>query len=103
MVRLRHIAGAICVSVAVASGLALAHFDNMPAFIVLAPGYLVQSWLFERHQALGGVGYQITMIGVATIVWSGILLGPVVVWRIVRRRLKPPLPATRESRTQTQG
>src|SRR5215470_7628978 len=59
----------------IASVVALNHFDNIPAYLTLAPGYLVQSWLFVRHWALGGLGYQATMVGVSAIVWTLILLG----------------------------
>jgi hypothetical protein len=90
-VRLRHIAGAVCVGVAVASGLALAHFDNMPAFIVLAPGYLVQSWLFERHWAPGGIGYEATMIGVSAVVWTVILFVPALAFQWMWKRLRRSL------------
>jgi len=38
----------------VASGIALTHMNNVPAFVVIGPGYLVQAWLFEHHLALGG-------------------------------------------------
>jgi hypothetical protein len=31
--------------------------------------------LFERHLALGGFGYQATMVGVSALVWTLILLG----------------------------
>jgi len=58
-----------------ASVLAFAHFDNIPAYILMAPGYLVQSWLFEHHRALGGLGYTLTMIGVSALVWTLIILG----------------------------
>ena len=58
----------------VASGVALTHMNNIPAFVVIGPGYLVQAWLFEHHLALGGVGYQATMIGVSALVWTMIIL-----------------------------
>jgi len=88
MVRLRHVAGAVCGGLAVASGFALAHFNNIPAFLVLAPGYLVQSWLFERHWALGGIGYQATMIGVSAVVWTAILFVPALAFRWAWQRLR---------------
>jgi len=74
--------------VAVAAGVALAHMDSLPAFLMIAPGYVVQSWLFERHRALGGVGYQVIMIGVSAIVWTGILLVPALALRWVWQRLR---------------
>ena len=74
----------------IASVLALTHMNNLPAFIVIAPGYLVQAWLFETHRALGGFGYQATMVGVSTLVWTLILLGLILavrhLLRVVRRQ-----------------
>jgi hypothetical protein len=58
-----------------AAAVALTHMDNLPAYLMIAPGYLVQAWLFERHLALGGFGYQATMVGVSALVWTLILLG----------------------------
>jgi uncharacterized membrane protein len=72
--RLRPFALALLILTGLASALALRHMDNLPAFILLAPGYLVQSWLFERHRALGGIGYQATMVGVSALVWTLIIL-----------------------------
>lgn len=72
--------------------LALTHLDNLPAYIVIAPGYLVQAWLFETHHALGGLGYDATMVGVSALVWTMILFSLVVGTRfLVRgiRRLAP--------------
>src|SRR5213082_3146266 len=40
---------------ALAAAVAVRHMDNLLSFIVIAPGYLVQAWLFETHRALGGV------------------------------------------------
>ena len=65
---------ALLVSVAVAI-VAFAHFDNVAAYIVIAPGYVVQSWLFEQHRALGGFGYKLTMVGVSALFWTLIILG----------------------------
>jgi len=72
----------------IASVVALNHFDNIPAYLTLAPGYLVQSWLFERHWALGGLGYQATMVGVSAIVWTLILLGLARAVRLLVRRVR---------------
>ena len=58
----------------VAGAVALTHLDNLPAYIVIAPGYLLQAWLFEHHHALGGFGYQVTMVGTSALVWTLILL-----------------------------
>jgi hypothetical protein len=71
----------------VASGAAVAvtHLNNLPAFIVIAPGYLVQAWLFETHRALGGLGYQITVVGVSALVWTLIILGLALTGRLLRR------------------
>jgi hypothetical protein len=66
---------ALLVVTGIAAGVALTHMDNIPAYLMIAPGYLVQAWLFERHLALGGFGYQATMVGVSALVWTLILLG----------------------------
>lgn len=71
-VPLRH-AGTFAAAL-IASALAFIHMDSIPSYVVMAPGYLVQAWLFERHWALGGAGYVATMIGVSTLFWAGILL-----------------------------
>ena len=64
--------------------------NNLLAFIAIAPGYVVQAWLFETHRALGGIGYQITMVGVSAVVWTLIILSPVVAVRLVRRLVRRP-------------
>jgi hypothetical protein len=74
-VRLRHYAIALLILTGVTCAVALAHMDNLPAFIVIAPGYLVQVSLFESHRALGGFGYQATMVGVSALVWTLTILG----------------------------
>ena len=84
-IRLGYIAVALAVLISIAAVMAVTHMNALPAFITIAPGYLVQSWLFERHRALGGVGYQFTMVGVSAIVWTLIILSPVVAVRPVRR------------------
>src|SRR5207248_159859 len=61
---------------AIAAAVAVRHMDNLLSFIVIAPGYLVQAWLFETHRALGGVGYQVTMVGVSALVWTLLSRGP---------------------------
>jgi hypothetical protein len=66
---------ALLVVTGIAATVALTHMDNLPAYLMIAPGYLVQAWLFERHLALGGFGYQATMVGVSALVWTLILLG----------------------------
>ena len=71
----------------VASALAFTHMDSLPAYLVIAPGYLVQAWLFERHWALGGAGYAATMIGVSTLFWTALFLAIGWVARHVARRL----------------
>ncbi len=80
-----------------AAAVALHHMDSIPALILIAPGYLVQAWLFERHRALGGFGYEATMVGVSALVWTLIILGVAVpvryVWRRFRsRRTASPVP-----------
>ena len=66
---------ALLVVTGIAATVALTHMNNLPAYLMIAPGYLVQAWLFERHLALGGFGYQATMVGVSALVWTLILLG----------------------------
>lgn len=65
---------AVLLLTTVAAILAFTHMDNIPAYLVIAPGYLVQAWLFETHHALGGFGYQLTMVGVSAVVWGLIVL-----------------------------
>src|SRR5438093_6557022 len=84
-IRLRYVALAVFIFTGVAAAVALAHMDSLPAFIVIAPGYLVQAWLFETHRALGGFGYQVTMVGVSALVWSLIFLSPALAVRLLRR------------------
>jgi hypothetical protein len=75
----------VVLSLCVAAAIAVTHMDNLPAFVIIAPGYLVQAWLFEHHLALGGFGYQATMVGVSTLVWTLIVIGLVGAGRFVRR------------------
>ena len=49
--------------------------DQPIALLLIAPGYLVQAWLFEAHRALGGMGYALTMITVSALTWTLLLLG----------------------------
>ena len=62
--------------------------NTITAFVIIGPGYLVQSWLFERHHALGGVGYQVTMVSVSALVWTLIIGGFVGVGRLVGRSVR---------------
>jgi len=84
-IRLGYIAMALLLLTSIAAAVALTHMNNLPAFIAIAPGYVVQAWLFETHRALGGIGYQVTMVGVSAVVWTLIILSPVVAVRLVRR------------------
>ena len=86
----RYRALALFVLTAMAAVVALTHMDNIPAFIVIAPGYLVQAWLFETHRALGGFGYQATMVGVSALVWTLIILALGALVRLVRRLARRP-------------
>ena len=72
--------------IGVASFAALNHQDRLPALVLIAPGYVVQAWLFENHQALGGLGYQLTMAGVSALVWTLLILGAAALVRYVLRR-----------------
>ena len=82
--KLRHFAVALLILTGVAAAIALRHMDNLPAFIMIAPGYLVQAWLFETHRALGGIGYAMTMVGVSAIVWTLLILSLAVAARVLR-------------------
>ena len=86
-VRLRYVALALLAFTGTVSALALNHMDRLPALIVIAPGYLVQAWLFEAHRALGGRGYQATMIGISALVWTVIILSLAALIRHLARRL----------------
>ncbi len=84
-IRLRYLAIALLLLTSIVAALALSHMSTLPAFIAIAPGYLVQAWLFETHRALGGFGYQVTMVGVSAVVWTLIILSPAVAVRLLRR------------------
>lgn len=71
----------------VAAAVSLRQMEHLPALLVIAPGYLVQAWLFERHHALGGLGYQLTMIGVSAGFWTLVGLLPVWIGRLWFRRV----------------
>jgi hypothetical protein len=80
-------AAALLVLTGIAASVALRHMDNLPAYLLIAPGYLVQAWLFERHRALGGFGYAATMVGTSALVWTLILLGPTaLITRVLFRK-----------------
>ena len=85
----RYVAIALLILTGIASALAVAHMDNLPAFIVIAPGYVVQAWLFETHRALGGFGYRATMVGVSALVWTLIILSPALAVRLTQRNRNP--------------
>lgn len=88
-IRLRYVAAALLLLTSIAAAVALSHMNNLLAFIVIAPGYLVQAWLFETHRALGGIGYQITMVGVSAVVWTLTIISPTVALRLLRRLVRP--------------
>jgi hypothetical protein len=88
-IRLRYLAMALLLLTSIAAAVALSHMNNLPAFIAIAPGYVVQAWLFETHRALGGVGYQVTMVGVSAVVWTLIIISPAVALRLLRRLMRP--------------
>jgi hypothetical protein len=83
--RLRYLAVVLFILSSTAAALAVTHMDNLPAFIVIGPGYLVQAWLFEHHRALGGAGYYLTMVGVSAVAWTVIILSPLAAIRTLRR------------------
>jgi hypothetical protein len=68
-----------------ASSIAVTNMNSIASFVVIGPGYLVQAWLFEHHRALGGFGYQATMVSVSALVWTFIILGMVGAARLVGR------------------
>lgn len=72
--------------IAAAATLSVDHMDSIPALVVVAPGYVVQAWLFERHRALGGLGFRLTMIGVSALFWTLLLLGIAVVCKYLVAR-----------------
>ena len=72
----------------VAAAVAVTHMNTMSAFVVMGPGYLVQAWLFEHHLALGGFGYQATMVIVSALVWTLIIGSLVGGGRLVGRLLR---------------
>lgn len=79
---------ALLVLTGIAATVALTHMDNLPAYLMIAPGYLVQAWLFERHLALGGFGYEATMVGMSALVWTLILLCLTAMIRLLVRTLR---------------
>jgi hypothetical protein len=89
MIRSRYLAITLLLLFGIAGAVAVTHLDSLPAFILIGPGYLAQAWFFETHRAIGGFGYQLTMVGVSAFVWTLIILGPVVAIRrfrhVVRR------------------
>jgi hypothetical protein len=73
-VSLRYGALVALVAAGIASTVAFYHMSSLAGLLVIAPGYLVQAWLFERHWALGGTGYAATLIGVSTVFWTVLLV-----------------------------
>ena len=70
----------------VAATVSLHQMEHLPALLIVAPGYAVQAWLFVRHQALGGLGYQLTMVGVSAAFWTLLVLLLAGVIRFLFRR-----------------
>jgi len=64
----------ILLSSIAASAIAFNHSNSLVGILIIAPGYLVQAWLFERHWALGGPGYAVTMIGVSALFWTAMAI-----------------------------
>src|SRR2546425_11911696 len=89
-IRLGYIAVALLLLISIVAAVALTHMNNLPAFIAIAPGYLVQAWLFETHRALGGFCYTVMSGGVAGVGWELFILSPALAVRLGRR---PPRPA----------
>jgi hypothetical protein len=103
MIQLRYLAMAIFVLSGIAAAVAVTHMNSLPAFIMIAPGYLVQAWLFETHRALGGFGYQVTMVGVSALVWTLIVLSPAVAVRLVRRLAHARVPPNKRLKLTAPG
>ncbi len=81
----------VFVAALLAAAVAFQHLTSIAGLVVIGPGYLVQTWLFERHWALGGLGYAATMIGVSAAFWTLLvgLVGGAIGWlirRLGRRR-----------------
>jgi len=87
-IRFRYLAMALLLVTSMAAAIAVTHMSSLPAFIAIAPGYAVQAWLFETHHALGGFGYQLTMVGVSAVVWTLIILTPALVLRLLRHLVR---------------
>ena len=79
----------------VAASIAVTHLTTLPAFVVVGPGYVVQAWLFEHHHALGGFGYQATMVSVSALVWTLLVVGLVGAARLVGRFARGGVPSNR--------
>lgn len=87
-IRPLYLSAALLILSTVAAVIAHMHMDNLLAFIVIGPGYLVQAWLFETHRALGGFGYQATIVGVSAVVWTFIILSLAAVVVLGLRRVR---------------
>ena len=85
---MRYVALVVFALSVIAAALAVTHMDDLPAIIVIGPGYVVQAWLFENHRALGGAGYYATMVVVSAAVWTLVMLSPVAAIRTLRRFTK---------------
>jgi hypothetical protein len=79
----------------IAATVAFSHQNNLLSLIVIAPGYLVQAWLFERHWALGGAGYAATMIAVSALFWTLVIGITIRSGAYVGRRLRRSVRHTR--------
>lgn len=83
--RVRSIAAALFVLFAVASAACIDHMDSVPALVLIAPGYLVQAWLFARHRALGGLGHDVTIAGTSALFWTACVISVFVAWKYLVR------------------
>lgn len=79
------IAAGLFVVFAIASARCIDHLDSAPALILIAPGYLVQAWLFVRHRALGGLGYDLTIAGTSALFWTAFVVGAFAAWKYLVR------------------
>ena len=85
--RLRLLAVVVVALSAAASAVGLHHMDSVPGLVLIAPGYLVQAWLFVRHRALGGLGCDLTMVGASAVFWTLVTGAVLVVSKYVLRRI----------------
>jgi hypothetical protein len=88
MVRLRYVAATAFVATGLLCAATLHQTESIPVLILIAPGWVVQAWLFKSDRALGGLGYQATIVGVSALFWTLLVVGSAVTIRRVVRRAR---------------